>query len=87
VQVIDVLGSQHITDPDTGEELNPDSDPALIGIVTGVVWNGQHAALTKVGRKGLNSGSAMLEHFERVFECCPEGHHVIYETRSDWLLG
>jgi hypothetical protein len=35
----------------TGEEIGPESNPDLIGLVTGVVWNNEYATLTKTGGK------------------------------------
>jgi hypothetical protein len=36
VFMIDQAGNQNVTDPATGEEIGPDSDPNLIGVMAGV---------------------------------------------------
>jgi hypothetical protein len=39
VYMVDQIGHQHNTDPITGEEIGPESDPDLIGMMTGCIWN------------------------------------------------
>jgi hypothetical protein len=52
VFTIDQLGVQHVTDPLTGAEIGPESDPNLMCMMTGRVWNSQFVTLTKKGNKG-----------------------------------
>jgi hypothetical protein len=84
--MIDQAGNQHATDPVTGEEIGPDSDPNLIGVIAGVIWNSQYATLTKAGNKGEPMNKMAMDYFALVISLCPEEKDMRYETRSVWLI-
>jgi hypothetical protein len=84
--MIDQAGSQHVTDPVTGEEVGPDCDPNLIGMMTGVIWNGQYATLTKAGGKGHSLNTVAMNHFALAVTLYPEGKDMRYETHSARMI-
>jgi hypothetical protein len=82
VFMIDQAGSQHVTDAVQGEEIGPDSDPNLIGMMTGVIWNSQYVTMTKAQGKGHSLDKVALDHFVLAVSLCPEGKDMRYETHS-----
>jgi hypothetical protein len=61
VWMIDRLGAQHVTDPATGMEIGPESDPRVMCTVTGCNLNSNYVTLIKKGAKGASTNTMVLE--------------------------
>jgi hypothetical protein len=86
VWMIDQHGFQHVTDPATGLEMGPESDPNLMCMMTGCVWNSQYATLIKKCPKRGSSNTMALEQFAMSVTLIPTGKDMRCETHSDWLI-
>jgi ribonuclease HI len=86
VCMVDQIGHQHKTDPITGEEICPDSDPELITMVAGCVWNSQYATFIKRGAKGGDPNTLILDQLEMAVKLIPAGKVMRYDARSEWLV-
>jgi hypothetical protein len=86
VWMIDQIGKKHRTDPSTGLEIGPESDPELTYMMTGCVWNSQYVTLVEKGEKGESSDTLALEQFALAATLIPAGKDMRYETNSDWLI-
>jgi hypothetical protein len=86
VHMVDQFGYQHNTDPATGVEIGPESDPNLIYMVSGCVWNNYYATLTKNGARGGGPKALVLEQLAWAGQLIPMGKTMRYDTRLDYLI-
>jgi hypothetical protein len=86
VWMVGQIGTQHRTDPETGLEMGPESDPDLICMITGSVWNSQNVTLVKSGKEGESPNMMVLEQFALAVSLIPAGKDMRYDTHSDWLV-
>jgi hypothetical protein len=86
VYMVDQIGRHHNPDRETGEETGPESDPNLMGMVAGCIWNGQYATLIKKGAKGCDPNTLIMDQWEMAVKLIPDGKGMRYDTLSDWLV-
>jgi hypothetical protein len=81
-QVMRELG----TDSETGEATDSSSDPELISVASGVLWNRHASTLLRRCDKGTDPNVLSLRLFEAIVKIVPNGCNVTYATCSDWLF-
>jgi hypothetical protein len=86
VFMMDEIGTELGKDPNTGEQTNPNIDPALIHMASGAVWNEQGTTLIRKGAKGGDPNELLLNLFESAAKLIPNGCGMRYATHSDWLM-
>jgi hypothetical protein len=80
------IGYEVGKNPDTGEPTDPSTDPELIYMAAGVIWNEQCMTLIRKGSKGGDANGLLLDQFEHAVKPVPNGCVMRYGTHSDWLL-
>jgi hypothetical protein len=86
VFMIDEVGFELGRNSETGEQTDPSTDPELIYMAAGIIWNEQCSTLIKRGSKGGDSNELLLSHFEYAVKLVTNGCGMKYGTHSDWLL-
>jgi hypothetical protein len=72
-------------DSDTGEQVDYRSNPELIKVASGVVWNTQGSTVLRKCDNVADPNDLMLSLFEWAVKLVPDGCSMIYATHSDWL--
>jgi hypothetical protein len=85
VFVTDGITMELWTDSETGEQVNWSSNPELINVATGVIWNTQGSTMLRKCDMGVDPNELMLFLFEWAVKLVPDGHTMTYVTHSDWL--
>jgi hypothetical protein len=86
VFMMDEIGTELGKYPITGEPPDPSTDPDLIHMASGVIWNEQGATLIRKGAKGVDPNELLLSQFEMAVKLSPNDCAMHYGTHSDWLL-
>jgi hypothetical protein len=86
----DVLMSDDVVlelsiDTDTGEQVDYRSNPELINVASGVVWNAHGSTLFRKCDMGADPHDILLSLFEDAVKLIPDGCAMTYATHSDWL--
>jgi hypothetical protein len=69
----DEMGTELGKDPITGERSDPSTDPDLIYMASGAVWNGQGATLIRKGAKCSDPNELLLNQLECAVKLIPNG--------------
>jgi hypothetical protein len=81
----DDMNLEHGMDSDTGERVDYRSNPELINVASGVVWNTQGSTMLRKCDKGDDPNDLMLSLVEWAVKLVPDGCNMTYATHSDWL--
>jgi hypothetical protein len=72
-------------DPETGERIDFRSDPELVKVAAGVVWNAHGSTMFRRCAKDTDQNELMLSLFEWAVKLISDGCNMRYATHSDWL--
>jgi hypothetical protein len=86
VLVMDQVVRETGTDSETGEETDWSSDPNLVSVASGVLWNRHGSTMLRRGGQGMDPNDLILRLFETIVKIVPNGCNVTYATSSDWLF-
>jgi hypothetical protein len=85
VYVTDDMNLEYEVDSGTGERVDYRSNPELINVASGIVWNAQGSTMLRKCDKGADPNDLMLSLFEWAVKLVPAGCNMTYATHSDWL--
>jgi hypothetical protein len=71
---------------ETGEHQDWSSNPELINVESGVVWNVRGSSMLRKCDKGVDPNELVLSLFEWIVKFVLNGSNMIYATHSDWLI-
>jgi hypothetical protein len=72
-------------DTDTGEQVDYRSNPELVNVASGVIWNAQGSTLLRRCDKGTHPNDLLPTLFEYTVKLVANGSAVVCATHSDWL--
>jgi hypothetical protein len=71
-------------DADTREQVDYRSNPELMNVASGVVWNAQGSTLLRRCDRGGDPNDLLLSLFEHAVKLVPNDYAMVYATHSDW---
>jgi hypothetical protein len=86
VFVTDEMTRELRVSSETGERQDWSSNPELINVASGVVWNVRGSTMLRKCDKGVDPNELVLSLFEWIVKLVPNGCSMTYATHSDWLI-
>jgi hypothetical protein len=71
---------------ETGVTIDWNSNPEMINVASGVLWNKHGSTLLRRCVRGIDPNALSLNLFEAIVKIVPNGCNVTYATCSDWLF-
>jgi hypothetical protein len=85
VFVTDEITRELRVSSETGESHDWNTDPELINVASGVVWNVRGSTMLRKCDRGVDPNDLSLSLFESLVKLVPNGCNMTYATRSNWL--
>jgi hypothetical protein len=86
VLVMDEITLELKADSETGETQDWSSNPELINVASGVLWNSHGSTMLRRCDRGADPNELSLNLFQAIVKLVPDGCNVTYATCSDWLF-